>query len=429
MFVESELTWTIAVKPCDLKSGLHIQRALLRKLLADFNKLKCSEKHGYYICVTTLEDISEGKIWEGKGCVAYKVRFRCLTYKPQKHEKVFAVVTGELQEKGAMCSFGPIENMFLSTKLMKDQYTFVGASESKPVHFKGKDGSIIESGSVLRVEILGVKFNSLTRAFDTVCSVSGDYLGVDGRTWEDKSTPATANWGANDPNGAEAGAWGSDTPAENDAGGWGASPVRESGGWGAAPAEKSKNGGGWDTASAKTTSGWDDASPKKADKGGSWGVDPANESAGGWDSPPIKKTNDCGTWDATPATVGNWGASPGKNYNSVAPGNENSGRWDATPAEKSNGGAGWGSATLGKKDVGSKNTAKSKANGNWETASEKSGGWGSSPTKKSKSGGWDSSPVEKESTDMGSWGDPPTKSSVGVWDSVEVGNTGGGWGD
>ncbi|KAL3697049.1 hypothetical protein R1sor_011125 [Riccia sorocarpa] len=376
MFIESELTWTIAISPCHMKSGLHIQRALLQKLLADFDKVKVSESHGYFICVTTVEEIGEGRLWEGKGYLAYKVRFRCLTFKPQKGEIGFAVVTGEFQEKGVMCSFGPIEQAFLSWKYLKDQFELVAGKDREPAHYLGKDGSVIKTGSVIRAEIVDYKYHSGSCEFTSVCKLKG----IEKRAWEDKSIPQTqpggGDWGAqlgaegnecgwgttSVANGKEAGGWGGD----NDNGGgadWGVPLPQENGGWGASAGGNNPTNGAWGDSPAKLNDGFGDVPGQKGNGGGGWGSSPPKKSGtdGGWGGDTAVETTD--VWDSAPKTGAT--ASPG--------------------------------------------------------------GWESSHAKKTKTGANDAAETEKKSFENDGWGD--TAPGSGAWETVAAEDTGGGWGD
>ncbi|KAL2643921.1 hypothetical protein R1flu_011508 [Riccia fluitans] len=336
MYIESELSWTIAVSPSHMKSGLHIQRALLRKLLADFDKVECTESHGYFICVTTLEEICEGKMWESKGYLAHKVRFRCLTFKPQKGEIGFAVVTGECLQKGVICSFGPIEGVFLPWINLKDQFEFIAAKEREPAHFLGKDGSILKTGSVIRVEIRGVKYDPASRGFTTVCKL----VGVEKRVWEDTSKPQTppgggAEWGADpapngsasgwgttsDANGKTTGGWGADD--DNEGGGdWGAPLPTGNGGWGA---DTNTSKGAWGSNPAETNEGVGDVPGQEVKDGGSWGASPPKNGGMG------------GGWGANTATemTDAWGDHPSQASGPISEQeNANAGGWESSPAKK-----------------------------------------------------------------------------------------------
>ncbi|KAL3676542.1 hypothetical protein R1sor_026490 [Riccia sorocarpa] len=180
MFIESELTWRVFIGSCSLKSDLDIQDALLIQLREDFNEVRCSESHGYHICVSTIEEISEEKAWDSKEWTAYSVRFRCLTYKPVKHETGSAVVTVLNKETGAICSLGPMDMVFVPFRYFGDQYEFIPGKESIPARFQGNDGTVIEADSVLRVQIVDVEYNPMFCEYEVICMLKG----IEQRTWE-----------------------------------------------------------------------------------------------------------------------------------------------------------------------------------------------------------------------------------------------------
>ncbi|KAL3676556.1 hypothetical protein R1sor_026504 [Riccia sorocarpa] len=173
MFIESELTWRVFIGSCSLKSDIDIQDALLIKLREDFDEVRCSESHGYHICVTTIEEISEEKAWDSNEWTAYSVRFRCLTYKPVKDETGPAVVTVLNKETGAICSLGPMDMVFVPFRYYRDEYEFIPGKESIPDRFQGNDGTVIEAGSVLRVQIVDVEYNPMFCEYEAICMLKG----------------------------------------------------------------------------------------------------------------------------------------------------------------------------------------------------------------------------------------------------------------
>lgn len=92
MFAEVDMRRLVVVEPHELGDVLHTQRAMIRRLLQDVDTLRCSEEHGYYVCVTTLENVSEGKIRHGTGSVIFWVDFKCIVFRPFVKEIVEAVV-------------------------------------------------------------------------------------------------------------------------------------------------------------------------------------------------------------------------------------------------------------------------------------------------------------------------------------------------
>ena len=81
------------VEPKELGDTMHTKRAVIRRLLTDVDAEHCSEEHGYYVTVTTLEDVSEGRVRAGTGAVVFWVSFKCVVFKPIRNEVIEAQVT------------------------------------------------------------------------------------------------------------------------------------------------------------------------------------------------------------------------------------------------------------------------------------------------------------------------------------------------
>jgi DNA-directed RNA polymerase subunit E'/Rpb7 len=93
MFFEVEMRRVVVVEPRELGDAMHTKRAMIRRLLSDVDAEHCSEEHWYYVAVTTLEDVSEGKVRPGTGAVVFWVSFKCIVFKPIRNEVVEAEVT------------------------------------------------------------------------------------------------------------------------------------------------------------------------------------------------------------------------------------------------------------------------------------------------------------------------------------------------
>lgn len=93
MFYEVELRRLVVVEPHELGGSLHTERAMLRRLLNDVETDQGSEEHGYFVAVTTLEAVSEGKVRSATGSVLFSVNFKCIVFRLIKNEVVEAVVT------------------------------------------------------------------------------------------------------------------------------------------------------------------------------------------------------------------------------------------------------------------------------------------------------------------------------------------------
>ncbi|CAM6106045.1 unnamed protein product [Calypogeia fissa] len=258
MFAEVEFEWTVVVQPDAMKSGAHIQRAVILALLKDFNDVKCTARHGYHVVLTTLENIGEGRLWERRGCAAFPVRFRCVVFNVFKNEYVLAVVT-EAHSGGVVTQCGPIEQLFISKKHMRD-YEFMSAEVDSLEVTKWRhiiNETTIKKGDVIRVEILGTKWEPAQRAMSAAGSLMGEYAGVDDR-WPELKEPSKTNQQGD-------GGWGE--PATNG--------DTYEGGWG----EPITNG---DTSNTR----WEESPTNEATANDGWGQPPTNEDhigTSGWD--------------------------------------------------------------------------------------------------------------------------------------------------
>lgn len=93
MFFELDMRRLVVVEPQKLGDALHTQRAMIRRLLNDMDTERCSEEHGYYVTVTTLENVSEGRVRPSTGSVVFWVDFKCIVFRPIRNEVVEAEVT------------------------------------------------------------------------------------------------------------------------------------------------------------------------------------------------------------------------------------------------------------------------------------------------------------------------------------------------
>ncbi|CAM6130034.1 unnamed protein product [Calypogeia fissa] len=224
MFAEVEFEWTVLVEPDAMKSGAHIQRAVILALLKDFNDKKCTPQHGYHVAITTLESIGEGRLWELRACAAFPVRFRCIVFNVFKSEHVVAVVT-EALSNGIMSRCGCIDQLFISSKYLKDYEVLSTDVDGLKVTMwrNSVDGKSIKKGDVIRVKILGSNWEPSVRGLSAAGSLLGDYAGKDDR-WQ--KVTSRGDFGSDSPRqvvGTDDSLWGEPLPKEddNEASGWG----------------------------------------------------------------------------------------------------------------------------------------------------------------------------------------------------------------
>lgn len=163
----------VVISPEDLyEKGLKLQRAIILRILEDVAKRKATKEQGYFLAVTALKTVGDGKIRELTGDVLFPVVFSCIAFKPITGEVLRGVVDRVLKH-GVFLKCGPIENIFLSKQTMKD-YDFIGGEE--PV-FMNKLGLKLEKNADVRFRVLGLKWMEPNREFQMLATLAGDFLG------------------------------------------------------------------------------------------------------------------------------------------------------------------------------------------------------------------------------------------------------------
>ncbi|KAL5988966.1 hypothetical protein ACLOJK_027068 [Asimina triloba] len=167
------MTANVVIPPAELhEKGRMLQRSIILHLLEDIAYRKATKEHGYFLAVTSLNSVAEGKVRELTGEVVFTVVFNCITFKPFKGEILKGSVEGILKH-GVFMKCGPIQNIFLSASTMGD-YRFVPGEE--PV-FTSEKLSKIEKQVVVRFRVLGLKWLETQREFQMLATLAGDYLG------------------------------------------------------------------------------------------------------------------------------------------------------------------------------------------------------------------------------------------------------------
>ncbi|KAL1199979.1 DNA-directed RNA polymerase V subunit 7 [Cardamine amara subsp. amara] len=173
MFLKVQLPWNVMISAENMDAkGLMLKRAILVQLLDVFASKKATRELGYYVAVTTLDKIGEGKIRENTGEVLFPVLFSGITFKIFKGEIVHGVVN-KVMKHGVFLKCGPIENMYLSYTKMPD-YKYIPGEN--PI-FMNEKMSRIQVETKIRVVVLGTKWLEVEREFQALASLEGDYLG------------------------------------------------------------------------------------------------------------------------------------------------------------------------------------------------------------------------------------------------------------
>ncbi|KAL5712355.1 hypothetical protein ACHQM5_014541 [Ranunculus cassubicifolius] len=173
MFLKVELPWNILIPPENLDAkGLLLQRAILLRLLDEFARRKGTKEHGYFIAVTTLKNIGEGKVRSDCGSILFPVTFNCVTFKPFKGEVLRGVVKQVLQS-GIFLTAGPVETVFIPVQDMPN-YQHVASAENPSFM---DELSKIEKDVNVRFVVRGTRWIETKREFEVLGSLKGDFLG------------------------------------------------------------------------------------------------------------------------------------------------------------------------------------------------------------------------------------------------------------
>ncbi|KAF5752356.1 DNA-directed RNA polymerase V subunit 7 [Tripterygium wilfordii] len=173
MFIRVQLPWNVIIPAENLDvEGLMLKKSIVNRLLDEFAGKKATKDFGYFLAITTLDNIGEGKVRPQTGDVLFPVVFSAVTFKIFRGEVIQGVVQKVLKH-GVFLSCGPLENAYLSNTKMPD-YNYV--TGENPVFLSEKQ-SKIEKETVVRVMVIGTKWLEAERQFQALVSLEGDYLG------------------------------------------------------------------------------------------------------------------------------------------------------------------------------------------------------------------------------------------------------------
>ncbi|KAJ4881225.1 DNA-directed RNA polymerase V subunit 7 [Raphanus sativus] len=173
MFLKVELPWNVMIPAENMDAkGLMLKRTILVQLLEAFASKRATKELGYYLTVTSLDKIGEGKIREHTGEVMFPVVFSGMTFKIFKGEILEGVVHKVLRH-GVFMRCGPVENVYLSHLKMPDYKYLPGEN---PI-FMNEKMSRIQVDTLVRFVVIGTKWMEVEKEFQALASLEGDYLG------------------------------------------------------------------------------------------------------------------------------------------------------------------------------------------------------------------------------------------------------------
>ncbi|KAK3190227.1 hypothetical protein Dsin_029788 [Dipteronia sinensis] len=178
MFSEVELLRDVAVLAEHLdRNGLVSQRFIMTRLLEDLLKEKANKDLGYFLAVTSLKSIGNGKLQDESGNMFFPVAFKCRTFMPLRGEVLEGVVH-HIYRFGVFLQCGPVKYAFLSFRKMPN-YSYVPGENPT---FVNDQLAKIENGVVVRFFVLGVRWiekrgEIMKRDFVMLASLEGESLG------------------------------------------------------------------------------------------------------------------------------------------------------------------------------------------------------------------------------------------------------------
>lgn len=175
MYLKVELPWTIEVPPRSLdKEGVKFQTEIVRRLLKEFSAKRATKDLGYFLAVTTLDSIGEGKVRPDTGDVTFPISFSCITFKLFTGEIIDAVVY-KVMKHGICLRCGPVENVFLSANKMPG-YRYI-PREDDPVFLNyEKPHARIRKDVTIRCVVIGTRWIEGEREFCVVVDLPDENI-------------------------------------------------------------------------------------------------------------------------------------------------------------------------------------------------------------------------------------------------------------
>merc|ERR1711959_624099 len=163
--------------------GARMKDVIMEKIKLEMEGT-CSGRYGFIVCITHIENVSEGVITDdGTARAKFEVEYDCVAYRPFKNEVLDAVVT-QVNKFGFFAEAGPLQ-LFVSNSLVPDDVKYVTDKNC----YKSDDGQItIVVDCEVRVKIVGMRID----ANDIFCiaTIKEDYLGLIGYAEGDAASGA-----------------------------------------------------------------------------------------------------------------------------------------------------------------------------------------------------------------------------------------------
>ncbi|CAA7028122.1 unnamed protein product [Microthlaspi erraticum] len=167
MFSEVELARNVVLCPNHFESGQPLHQLILEKVLRGLMDERSCEEHGFFLGITAVKSIGEGKKRYFKNVnddndpgivvTVFLVSFMCRTFLPVRGEIMEGIVD-KVFATGVFISSGPLRYAYLSAiKMPRYRYVPASQTEEEP-YFLRDDLSRIAVGVVVRFKVLAVRF-------------------------------------------------------------------------------------------------------------------------------------------------------------------------------------------------------------------------------------------------------------------------------
>ncbi|HDN51279.1 MAG: DNA-directed RNA polymerase [Thermoplasmata archaeon] len=115
------------------------------------------KEHGIIVVARNVKRLGEGYILHGDGAIYQHVEFEAITFKPEMHEVLDAIVC-DVVEFGAFCHIGPLDALVHKSQIMDDKVVI--DVDNKRMEGKEKK-RVLKVGDKVRVRIVTVSLNEM----------------------------------------------------------------------------------------------------------------------------------------------------------------------------------------------------------------------------------------------------------------------------
>ncbi|MBC7128441.1 MAG: DNA-directed RNA polymerase [Thermoplasmatales archaeon] len=154
MYYETTIENTIRIPPTHLSHDLE---EVVAKIVQETFEGTMDKEYGLILVTKNVKRKGEGYILHGDGGIYQKVTFDAITFKPELHEVVDAIVS-DIVEFGAFCHIGPLDALLHKSQIMNDR-VIIDVDNKR---IEGKDTkNVLKVGDKIRARIVTVSLNEM----------------------------------------------------------------------------------------------------------------------------------------------------------------------------------------------------------------------------------------------------------------------------